>query len=345
MKKLTYKSQKKYSIMRNLFIVTIISLGTVFSTFSQENSAKKTISKNYKASKNTFLIISNKYGKVDVNTWNQNKITVDIEMKAWAGNESKAQRLLKDIEVNISEHNDEIEFNTHINSHNVRISRNSGFEINYRVNIPTDIALELSNKYGPVYLGDFAGKLTLYVGYDKLKAGKITGKRTDITVKYGRADIDEIVQGELTFKYCKDVTIRKVGNVELENKYGSIEIREAQNIRGHIGYSQLEIDNLTKNLRLTSSYSGTKIRNVAKGFENIDVEAKYGGTVLSFARDVSFEFAIKAKYGGFDNDLDNVNFKKQIKYNTSSEYSGTYGTGKNFGKIYITSGYGNINFR
>ena len=60
---------------------------------------RKTFEKTYKVNSSDVLNISNKFGRVHVNTWNKNEIKVKVDMIARAGSESKVNEMLSRMKI------------------------------------------------------------------------------------------------------------------------------------------------------------------------------------------------------------------------------------------------------
>lgn len=335
MKNITYKPI--------FFFLSLFWVGTICWAQSGENEISKTLTERYDVSANDELEITNKYGEVHVNTWDKSEITIDITIRAWGRSEQDAKKLLERIEIEKNRFDNKIYFKTEVSSGNINISRRSGFEINYKVNMPKGNPLNLENKYGSVYLDDFEGSLQLEVGYGKLKAKRITGKRSEVKISYGSAEIDEFRDGKLESKYSKPISIELAGDLELEDKYGGVEIGEITTLIGSSAYSGLEIGILHKALDMESKYGSGKVKTVKAGFDEIDVESSYGSFQFGFESDAAFDFDIETKYGSFDYGMD-LNVKKQIEKNyTSNEYAGYYKSPGN-GRVKVSSSYGKVKF-
>ncbi len=312
--------------------------------YAQKVELERNINQEYSTESSTRLMINNKYGDVVVNTWNVDKITVDVEVKAWGRSESQAQSMLDRVEIEYGQSGDEVSFRTEISSRSVSINDRSGFQINYTVNMPMKNHLELENKYGAVNLGDLSGELDLEVGYGQLQAGDLTNDNVEIVLKYSKGSIQSVNKGSLEFKYSGNVNIGRVGEITLSDKYGGVSIDEAGIIDADIAYSGLKIGTLTGALRLESKYAGGNIQNVKAGFKEIDIDNSYGSVSIEFDQGANFDFEVETSFGGFKSSIDDLNMQKMIEKNTSGEYSGSRGS-DNKGRVAISSAFGSVKFK
>ena len=137
------------------------------------------------------LEISNTYGKVHINTWDKNEITIDIVVTAKARKESDAQEILDRISFVMSDpggsgHTVSCKTVLASQKHNVQ---ESSMQIDYTINAPKRNAIDITNKYGDVFLADFSGKMRMNVSYGGLNMQAITGGDKRVKVAFGSASV------------------------------------------------------------------------------------------------------------------------------------------------------------
>jgi hypothetical protein len=334
-----------------------------------KEEVSKTVSEKYSADASTRLKLQNKYGKVHLNTWNKNEITVEVVMKAWASSKDKAQKQLDRLGVVYGKSGNTISFETTINDKessswfdwdNMWSSDEKGFEINYTVYMPIENALELSNKYGAVYLADFKGELNVNIKYGSLQANRVEGKNALIEMGYSNSNISYFANGSISSKYGNlkineagtakidtkygNCEINKAQQLSIDSKYGNTDIREVETLTGSTGYGDFDIGELHKKLVVTVRYgNGVNVKKVGKNFEQIDIDSQYAACKLGFDKSAAFSFKVDTKYGGLSSRLSNMNFTKEIDRNTEEYYEGTCNGGKG-GTVNIISKYGSVKF-
>jgi hypothetical protein len=359
--------------MKKHFILWTILLSVLFQQVAFAHKLKeevsKTISEKYSADASTRLKLQNRYGKVHVNTWNKNEITVEIVMKAWASSKEKAQKQLDRLGVVYGKSGSTVSFETTINDKESNSwfdwdswwnNDEKGFEINYTVYMPMENALDLSSKYGVVYLADFKGDLNLNIKYGSLQANRIEGKNATIEMGYSNSNISYFANGSIVSKYGNlkageigtakidtkygNCEINKAKQVEVDAKYGNTDIKEVETLTGSIGYGDFDIGELHKKLVVTVRYgNGVNVRKVGKNFEQIDIDSQYAACKLGFEKSAAFSFKVDTKYGALNSRLSNMNFTKEIERNTEEYYEGTCNGGKG-ATVSITSKYGSVKF-
>jgi hypothetical protein len=325
-----------------------------------QSQVSKNFSEKYTLASGDLVDLSNRYGKVHVNTWDKAELTVDILVKAWARSESKANEMLGRIKINYGRRGTAVYFETVIDGNNVNIGNNSGFEINYTVNMPRKNRLKLYNRYGSAFLGDFSGDLDLSVRYGKFVGGRLTGPNKKIEIAYGGMEMEQLESGTIDISYSNGsieqggnitldnrytrVSFGSVGNLQADTKYGGISVaKEAESIKGTLSYSDLKAGRIKKELAMEARYAGAfQVDKLAKGFSRVDLVGGYSSFTLGFEQGAAFKFEVSTSYGSFKNDLPS-DLSRQIEQNTSKEYTGTVGSGGG-STVKVVTRYGSIRF-
>ena len=344
----------------NIILLTILTIGSVELRAAKrtEVEKRKSIEKTYQVTKNHLLDITNKFGRVHINTWDKSQIDVNIEMIARGRNDARAEDLLNKIEIRISDSGSLLKFETDLKG-SFNNKKSETFEINYTVNMPKVNPLNLKNSFGSAYLGDLEGRLDLNISYGDVTAEKLTGdskikisfgegeldmvKEGDVTIKYSDVDIEEIGDIDLEQGYS-DVTVEKAGDIEVTCKYGQLEIEELTGASGYIGFSDFEIGDLHKSLDLETAYSGGfKVDKVKKGFERIVLQGKFGAFRLGLEEGLNGTFDADLKFADLNHSDADIELTYKIKGDTKSTYKGKIGNGTG-GNISVTSSYGDVKF-
>lgn len=347
-----------YNLVTCLAIIGLISGSVTGKDKGLDFEKSRKISKSYEVKTDVRLAISNSFGRVHINTWDQNKITVDIEIIARMNNENRAQDLLNRIKIDIDEGSSEISFETILGK--LKNRDREEFEINYKVNMPKKNPLRLRNSFGGNFIGDLLGDSEINISYGDFRIEKLYGlsdikisfsdgaiklvKKGEIDIKYSDLEIDElgVVKMEQGFS---DVEIEKIGTIDLNSKYGDVEIGTVQGIKGYVGYSEFSIDRLEVELDMRAQYSGGfTIDEVAKDFSKIVIDGKFGDYRISFEEGVNFTFDTELSFSNFSYSGLPLEFDYKVKEDFSARYKGKMGSGKG-GYINIDTSYGDIRFR
>ncbi len=342
----------------NLILLLLFSANLGLSKDQLEK--KRVVEKSYNVSATTSLQIRNKFGRIEINSWDKNEFAIKIELIGRSRSEERAQRILDQIEIDIDEGSSQISFETRIDR--MKNKNNEGFEVNYTISMPEANPLDIKNSFGDVLMGNRGGDLDINVSYGSMRVGDVAGD-TELKLSFGSGDIDNIQDGDLTVKYSdfslessknielnqgfSDVEIGEVEDLELESKYGDVEIEKANTIDADIHFSGFEIDELTGKLEMEASYLGDfRLRRLAKTFTLVDIEGKFGSYEIGLepglnARiEAEFSFADLKSYSGLD-----IDFNYRVKESNKSMYRGKIGNGDESKLIRIDSSYGNLRLK
>ncbi|WP_207535871.1 DUF4097 family beta strand repeat-containing protein [Desertivirga arenae] len=310
------------------------------SRFSEKS---KSIVREYKVDGNDKLAIDNQFGNVQVNSWSNNSIKVEISIKAFERDDEKAEELLNNVSISESKEHNVIGFVTHIARANrggdfwgIRrlngVTERRGVEVNYTIYMPSKNPLDVTNKYGNVTLPVLSGIVNANCSYGNLRADKLLNSANRIKVAYGKANIDEL----------------KAANLDIA--YGGLTLESADNLNATVSYSSAKIGKLSGDGSVNVRYcGGFKIAEVDRKIKTLNVDAAYSNVSLSFEPAASFDFDVTVSYGGF-----NYGDDKVVVVNRSPEtnsrgphftknYKGQIGKGSD-AKVVVNSKYGSVHF-
>ena len=356
--------------MKKILAITAISVCILLQTIEVFAWTDKRVEKEKKEHKQYTvpdggkLFIDNTYGKVHINTWDKNEIIIDITVTAKAKTDEQAQEILDRISFSAS--GDEGGRNVFCKTvlapqkHNIE---ESSMQIDYVINAPKKNALDIINKYGDVFLADFAGKLSMHVSYGGLNMQTLTGGDKRIKVAFGSAMVSSIESGVFDISYS-NLTIDQAVDIDVTNKYGSTEITEVRNLKidqkygnieistvgkldGNIDYTNLEIGNLQKSADLSLKYCGkANIKTVGTGAEQLIMDVHYSNLFCHFAEGVNLTGDITTSYSSIKKSASfgPIELADLSTNNTNSQhYKIKIGAGK--GNMVISAYYSNINFK
>lgn len=325
----------------------------------------KEYKESYETNNNTTLLIDNKYGSVDINNWNENRVSIEVIVKVRANNKERADELFNKIDITIVKDGNNIsgitdftqDFGSMLNN------RNDLFEIKYTVNMPTAIPLTLYNKYGNVFINELTSTSTIDIKYGNLKANKIThndkqpftqvilgysnasiGTCTWIKfdVKYSNVDITESKALIFLSKYSK-VNIEKGTSVVTEAKYDTYRLGRISNIVANAGYSNFKAQQISNKIQMETKYTDMDVSSVPSNFEEIKITSSYGNYKILIQSDASYKIDGYAKYAKISiPESSNVN-----RFNENNEFKVNGLVGENSAtksKVTVSSNYGGVKF-
>lgn len=260
----------------------------------------KNISREFQTTAEGTTAIYNKYGQVDINTWAQNKVQIDIAIVVNANSQKEADRIFSRIQVNFTNTPGYVKAETVIGEGSsgswldglFNWNSKEDFKINYKVWMPETNQLDLQNRYGDSYIASLSGNLTAEIKYGDLRAENIQ-KDADLTLGYGKTTfnyvghlIANISYGELRINNSAELTldskysnftIEKSGNVRFISKYDDIKIGVIDDLRLQTKYSDAAVRK-AHSAYVTAQYTDVVLDNIDK---SVDADMQYGNMVIN----------------------------------------------------------------
>ena len=346
--------------------------------FGGENNTKvsKTINEGYRMPKNGHLEVTNKYGQVVINNTDSDSVTFSIEIIAYGKDRETANKILDRVDFDFEQTNEYLGLETvldrksgafkelwnNIGDYSKTLLSKNKLVVNYQINVPKSLTIEINNKFGDVFMPDRSKKVTIEMSHGNLRANEF-GARSNISVSYGSVEIKRIHSGHLTFK-AADVTIKNVGNVEIESSSSEIRIDTADDMEiisrsdksvklgsvnrlsGKMNFSNLEIELLNKNIDFDLSYSDIQIDHVPFSFAFMRINGKSSDISLTFDEKIYMEVDIKADEEKFNFPYVKLDKERLDDKKGLTRYRGIVGVKNNYkGDLNIDSQKGAVDIR
>jgi hypothetical protein len=355
-------------------VLTIILILLPFCrALPQGSSETRTFMKTFPAGKESELEVSNKYGTIEITTWNRDSAYIRAEIKASAQNQSKLNKMFDGISVKLTGTGNlllaQTVFDQNINTifesfkgmTNKVINYDSQVEINYYIKVPEYINLRIENRYGDVYIENNTGEFNLSLSNGVFKADSI-GNKSKINLSFCDATISYIKSGTLDASFS-EVTISKVNKLSLKsisskyriNKIGEISVEsrrdnfiidQTESLEGNSYFTDFEIGTLTKAVDLIARYGNLNIGIIEKGFESVQINSGFSDLYLKLDPAASSNLEIRTLNSYISLPSKNIETEKRTLDEGKKEYITTGIIGKdpgshllkidaNRGKVYL----------
>ena len=354
-----------------LFLFLLVPFfGAAANDFDGKYTKEKKINKNFNVSSTALLKINNSYGNVDVTTWNQNRIEIEVVIRTNGNDEEKVIQRLREIDVEFNSSASQVSAKTLFDRQDKSwwsslfgSGSNVSMEINYRIKAPVKNNVDLSNDYGNVRIDKLEGDAVINCDYGRLFIGDLLGDNNLLNFDYTRSStINYIKKGKINADYSEytveeagtldinadytDSRIGKVENITFNCDYGSIAVEKLRNLKGQGDYVGVKIGSVYNTLNLDMDYGSLSIGKVMKGARQVDINSAYTSVKIGYDRSNPFSFKINTSYGGvkgIDGQQDfQVNKRKQT---TGDNYYEGYYISENSGaSINVNASYGNVSF-
>jgi hypothetical protein len=368
---------KKSLLLCCLFAMISIQVNAAGEKPQHKTEYTKEIKKSFNMNAEGTVELSNKYGTVNLNTWNKKEVSIAVTITVKARGESSANNIFDRIDIGFSNSSSRVSAITEIESQKSSWwgdGEKGDFRIDYEVSIPSAASLELSNNYGDAFIEKIGGSADVSIKYGNIDLRGV-GKTSKIYLGYGNANIGNLNDLEAKVNYSK-FKVEKTGRVNLESKYSKVyideasninseskydsydlgiiesldnegkydhfEIRKAQRVRSNAKYSNFEIDELSEEAIFDLRYGGVIIEDLKSGFELVSIEGSHSNGTIYMDDNVAFRLEAKCEYGSV-NHPSGMNISYENKKDHSHEVKGSRGSGG--GMIKAKLNYGGLKVR
>ena len=356
-----------------LFKITLILLlmpTLIFASINPNDTAKhkkeKTIKKSFNVNANAELKVDNSYGNLDIITWNENRIEIEVTITVEGGNEEKVMKKLDEITVDFDSSSNMVSAKTIFNKNkskswwNWSNGSNSKMSINYVIKMPMTNSVNLENDYGSINLDKIEGRAVISCDYGKITTKELMGKNNILTFDYSSNCYFEFINGGSIEADYSGFTVAKAKNITLDADYtksnfevaeditydcdyGSLSADRANNITGDGDYLTVVLGDIYKNVTIEADYGSIKIKNMTANAGNVTINSDYVGINIGYDSAYSFNFDINLDYASL-RDEEGFQFNKKRTESGSKYYSGYYGSSNSGNLIKINSDYGSVTF-
>jgi hypothetical protein len=326
---------------------------------------EKTIKKEYDVNSDALLKVSNSYGNLNITSWNENRILIEVHIKTSGNSESKVIKKLENITVDFEATSSMVSAKTIFNKNKSSWGWNWGdnnvnMQVNYTIKLPVKNSVHLNNDYGNIILDRIDGYSKINCDYGRLEIGELRGRNNNLNFDYtSRSSIGFINSGEIKADYSgftiekagdltvkadyTDATIEQMENLQYSSDYGSLEVAEANNIQGTGDYINVKLGTIHGNVDINADYGSFRIKEMAEDAGNLHINSDYTGIKIGYSPQYNFDFEIKTQHAG-------VSGKDDFEINISTEksnnryYKGYHGKANSGNSVSIDSEYGGISF-
>lgn len=335
----------------------------------------KSFSKSFSIGRGDKINVSNIYGDITVKAWDKNEVKLDAEIKAYAGSDDEAQKLIDNVSISANKNGDEVVFKTNFEHNNGSWGSGSRNGKKWRREVkvymvlymPSTNALTASQQYGNINMDNHNAPTSLKVQYGNLNTGNLNHSNNYINVQYGKATIRDVKEAKIKIQYGSGLTIANADDLELEAQYTSVNIASVKNninikhqygsgiTIGYAGsmnlttqYTSLKLGKLGGIFSGKVQYGKLNIDQINSASKIVNIDADYTTVSLGFAANYAGEFNVDTHYGSFKYG-DNVTAQRADDdsgkgYSTTKTYAGKIGRG-GADRVKVSAKYGAVVFK
>jgi hypothetical protein len=374
--------------MKSLFqsIIFFVSIVLVFNTANASTITDPTVQEFSKVIYKEFDIstygttnLINKYGRMDVKTWDGNVVKIKVTILADAKSQSQADDVFNRVNINFYNDANFVKAETVLSETKGswkmwNNGNNNDFSINYEVYYPRANFLDLSNRYGDTNIGYTKGavkasikygnlnlesidnNLECYLDYGDGKVGKVANfkgevgygnlrlqqcKEMNINMKYSNLDIDVAEKMNVNSRYS-NVELGTVGTINYDGMYDNYKVKNVRDITAKTKYTNISIRALSNYADIDCDYGEIEVDEIGKSFSEIRIDASYTDIKLN-AGNTSFQLDASTSYAGIDVPS-GFNATRHVDKDNSETMEGSMGSDAK-GRIKVRNSYSDIVIR
>jgi hypothetical protein len=335
-------------------------------SFDGKHTKEKTIKKEFNVNSNALLKISNSYGNLNITSWNENRIIIEVHIKTNGNNEEKVQKKLDEISVDFEASNERVSAETIFKKSsngwgwNWGNNNNVNMQINYTIKVPVKNNVDLNNDYGNIILDRIDGHARINCDYGRLEIGELRGRNNRLNFDYtSKSTIEYINSGEIRADYSgftiekagnlsinadyTNASIGKMENLEYTSDYGNMDIEELNSIDGNGDYITVKLGVVHGDVSIVADYGSIRIEELAADAGNVNIRTDYTGIKIGYNNAYHFDFDISTSYAGVSG-KDDFTINISTEKSSDKHYEGFYGSKESGNKVILSSDYGGISF-
>ena len=348
----------------SLLLGLLFMAGTIIAA-TPTREFSKTINKQFKISSTGLVDLSNKYGQINIKTWDQNAVRISVKIIVNARQESDAQAQFDRIRIDFSNSSNRVSAATSIESKKSTWwdwnNSCDDFSIDYEVFMPTSASIEIDAKYCNLYVAAITGSAEMSVKYGNIKLDAL-GEDSQVELRYGNGyigrvrDLDiELAYGDLDIGESSDINIDvRYGNLTVEEagdiisdsrysnfklgeirqfrndgRYDNIEIASVEELVCDTHYSGIKVDRLIRRMNLDMTYGSAKVEEIVAGFDDINISGNYTDFKLYLAPNAACNIDLMGVHSDVRLPSSKVNTTFDAKDGSSREVRATLNGGSN----------------
>jgi hypothetical protein len=364
-----------------ILFVSLFSITANASVANDPNAQEfsKVIYKEFSISTYGTTNLINKYGRMDVKTWDGNTVKIKVTILADAKNQADADVVFNRININFYNDANFVKAETILeeskSSWKMWGNNNQGdFSINYEVYYPRANYLDLSNRYGDANIGYTKGavktnikygnlnlesidnNLECYLDYGDGKVGKVNNfkgevnygnlrlqqcKDMNMNMKYSKLDMDMVEKLDINSRYS-NIEIDGVGTMNYDGAYDTYKLKSVRDIRAKTKYSDLNIRTLNNFMDVDASYGDIEIDEISKSFSEIRIDGAYTDIKIT-AGSAAFQLDASVSYADIDVPS-GFSATRHVEKDNSESMEGSMGADAK-GRIKVHNSYSDIIIR
>jgi hypothetical protein len=214
----------KYQI-KIILLLSIMCLANL--AYSQKNTIQvvtKTIRKNFDFEKDNWLKIKAEKSTVEITGWDKDFIQLTLDLVAKHDKKEVAENDLKYLQYEIKETKMGYEIANFFQSPNALAKIKSNLQARYKLHVPRNINIDISNLYGEIKLEAIGGEVKIHLNFGQTTLKNMSGP-IEIKTSYGDILGNHLYQGMQCVAEKSNILLTDInGSYKINSTYGKVEL-------------------------------------------------------------------------------------------------------------------------
>jgi len=339
-------------------LILILLLGIKGATALDEFT--RVIKREFRVNPDARLTVNNRFGKVHCTNWEKDVISIDVTITVTAADQEEAEKKFKRITIDFTDSPESVTAIT-----TMQEMKNPGrgrFTIDYIINMPVSVNLDVTNKFGNIFINEVQGKARIDLGYGNLEVRKLGNSDNLLDIKFSKARLNWIQGAVLSLKYS-EMELDYAGSLRLNSKFsdldadkiialnvvfegGKLNMENSSAVDSRSKFSDIDIMRVEQSLNLDIQYGNCDVHEMPAGFTSINIRNKYGDVSIGLSEKAKYSLEADLKFCDLDFPSDKAKFSFRSTTPTANTYKGTIGGDDSpVSKVTIHSEFGNISLK
>ncbi len=376
------KLLKAFNYTRVVVLMALFGLSAYHCQGGNRQEFVKNINKEFALSAGGTVELSNKYGEITIEPWEQNQVRIDVRIVVQADDQSEANQVFERIQVNFTNTSALVRAATEIGEKSSSwwkswFGNNSdNFKIYYQVRMPKSAKLNTTARYCNVTSGALTGAVALDVKYGNIRLDRVDNN-AQITLAYGNGSTGPLRNLALNLRYgnlsvasTEDATLDtqygefrldrgrdlritsrydeyRLGNIRnayIDSDYGEIRMEQAADVVIEADYTQLRIGSLTGKLDADFDYGDVDVESITNNFGSLKLVGDYTDFEIGVPAGVSFSLNAEGRYADISYPESRMNIEYHVEQGSNKTVRGKTKSGAG-GTIEARLSYGGLKLR
>jgi len=329
------------SALRILCLLLITGTASI----GQHNQTKE-VDRSAAFSENGVFSIENKYGDITIRSWAKDSVRIHATIKTSSKSRDRLAMLDKRSRVSIYLNSDFADVKTVVdestlakewrNIKNMATSGGDQIVVDYVIDVPRSVKLEIVNRFGNTYIDNHSGRINIDSEHGDVRLGKAP-QLEDAHIAFGKLFAREVGRPELEMNFCdldvgkatslkihsksSTMHIGQVGNVYLRSTRDKVTVKKVKNIDLVGTLTKLEVGKITGELNVTIRYGKIWVQEVMPETKSLRIKPKNSTVYLNFNGTDKVKTTVKGEEISIDYDRGMGELKKNGK-----QYEGYLGS-------------------